>query len=156
MNSGIELVNLIQAQIKLEKDTTRKVRELEEATGNLAAKLLLAEMRLDTEKHAKILQTMLDLMTQREAGMPTKTHLDATTISLWDAKIDSYVDTLVVKKMLEDHVKVEMDMLKHVEKEMKKTDDEALKLLFKHIADDEKKHHEIMETILKKAYEMGP
>ncbi|MFB0523377.1 MAG: ferritin family protein [Candidatus Bathyarchaeia archaeon] len=156
MNSGKELVNMIQAQIKLEKDTTRKVREMEEATGNLAAKLLLAEMRLDTEKHAKILQTMLDLMKQREAGMPIKTHLDATTIKLWDAKIDSYVDTLVVKKMLEDHVKVETDMLKHVEKEMKKTDDEALKVLFKHIADDEKKHHEIMETILKKAYEMGP
>ena len=147
---------MIQAQIKLEKDTTRKVRELEEATGNLAAKLLLAEMRLDTEKHAKILQTMLDLMKQRDAGMPIKTHLDAGTIKLWDAKIDSYVETLVVKKMLEDHVKVETDMLKHVEKEMKETDDEALKLLFKHIADDEKKHHEIMETILKKAYEMGP
>jgi len=156
MNSGKELVNMIQAQIKLEKDTTRKVRELEEATGNLAAKLLLAEMRLDTEKHAKILQTMLDLMKQRDAGMPIKTHLDAGTIKLWDAKIDSYVETLVVKKMLEDHVKVETDMLKHVEKEMKETDDEALKLLFKHIADDEKKHHEIMETILKKAYEMGP
>jgi len=156
MDSGKELVNMIQAQIKLEEDTTRRVRELEEATGNLAAKLLLAEMRLDTEKHAKILQTMLDLMKQREVGMPIKTHLDAATIKLWDAKIDSYVETVVVKKMLEDHVKVETEMLKHVEKEMKKTDDEALKLLFKHIADDEKKHHEIMETILKKAYEMGP
>ena len=47
-------------------------------------------------------------------------------------------------------------MLKRVEDEMKKTDDDALKLLFKHIADDERKHHEIMATILRKAFEWGP
>ncbi len=75
---------------------------------------------------------------------------------LWDTKIRSYVDAQVAKKMLEDHVKVETKMLRHVEEEIKKTDDEALKLLLKHIADDEKKHHKIMETILKKAFEMGP
>jgi rubrerythrin len=58
--------------------------------------------------------------------------------------------------MLEDHVKVETKMLKHVKEEIERTDDDALKLLFKHIADDERKHHKIMETILEKAFEMGP
>ena len=156
MDSEEELTTLIKAQIKLEKSTTEKIQELEKSTANLAAKLLLAEMKFDTEKHAKILQTMLDLMKQRSEGMPSKAHLDALTTKLWDAKIDSYVDTLVAKKMLEDHVMVETNMLKQVEEEMKKTEDDALKLLFQHIADDEKKHHKIMETILKKAYEMGP
>ena len=47
-------------------------------------------------------------------------------------------------------------MLKHVEDEVKRTKDDALKLLLKHIAEDEKKHHEIMETILKKSFKMGP
>ena len=51
---------------------------------------------------------------------------------------------------------VETNMMKHVEEEMKKAEDDALKLLLKHIADDEKKHHEILETILKKAFAMGP
>ncbi|UCF59290.1 MAG: hypothetical protein JSV15_02450 [Candidatus Bathyarchaeota archaeon] len=151
-----QFVEMVEAQIKLEKDTVVKVKKLEDATGNLATKLLLAEMRFDTEKHAKILRTMLNLMKQREAGMPSKAHLDALTVNLWDAKIDSYVDTLVVKKMLKDHVETETKMMRHVEDEIKKTDDEALKLLLKHISDDEKKHHEIMETILRKAYEMGP
>ncbi len=76
--------------------------------------------------------------------------------TLWETRIHSYVDAVVAKKMLEDHIKVETDMLKRVEEEIKGTDDDALKLLFKHIADDEKKHHKIMETILRKAYEMGP
>ena len=65
-----------------------------------------------------------------------------------------YVDALVVKRMLEDHVKVETKMLEHVKKEMKKTDDVALSLLFRHIVEDERKHHKIMETILEKAFKM--
>lgn len=148
MESEEDLVDKVQAHIRLEKNTARKIRKLEKATANLAAKLFLAEMRLDTEKHAKILHTMLDLMKQRDPEMVART--------LWDTKITSYVDTLVAKRMLEDHVEVETKMLKHVEEEMEKTKDDALKLLFEHIADDEKKHHKIMETILKKAYEMGP
>lgn len=147
MNSGKDLVYVVQAQIKLEKGAARKIRKLEKATANLAAKLFLAEMRFDTEKHAKILQTMLDIMKQKESQI---------TRTLWTTKIQSFVDALVAKKMLEDHVKVETSMLKHVKEEMERTDDDALKLLFKHIADDEMKHHKIMETILEKAFEMGP
>jgi len=148
MDSEGELTTLIKAQIKLEKSTTEKIQKLEKSTANLAAKLFLAEMRFDTEKHAKILQTMLDLLKQKEPEMASKT--------LWNTKIHSYVDTLVAKKMLEEHVKVETNMLKQVEEEMTKTEDDALKLLLQHIADDEKKHHKIMETILKKAFKMGP
>jgi bacterioferritin (cytochrome b1) len=146
--SKTTLVDTVQAHIKLEKGVTKRIKELEEATANLAAKLFLAEMRFDTEKHAKILQTMLDLMRQQEPGVASET--------LWDTKIHSYVDTVVARKMLKDHVEVETNMLKRVEEEMKKTTDDALKLLFEHIADDEKKHHTIMQTILKKAYRMGP
>ncbi len=58
--------------------------------------------------------------------------------------------------MLKDNVEVETKMLRHIKEEMKKTDEEALKLLLKHIADDEKKHHKIMEIIIKKAFQMGP
>ncbi len=39
-------------------------------------------------------------------------------------RIRSYVDTQVAKKMLEDHVEVETKMLRHIEEEMEKTDDE--------------------------------
>ncbi len=148
MNSQQDLGKLVKAHIKLEENTAKKIRELEEATANLAARLFLAEMRFDTEKHAKILKTMRDLMKQREP--------EAIRETLWETRIHSYVDAVVAKRMLKDHVKVETDMLKRVEEEIKGTDDDALKLLFKHIADDEKKHHKIMETILRKAYEMGP
>jgi bacterioferritin (cytochrome b1) len=148
MNPQEDLGNKVKAHIKLEENTTKKIKELEEATANLAARLFLAEMRFDTEKHAKILKTMQDLMKQKEP--------EAARETLWETRIHSYIDAVVAKKMLEDHIKVETDMLKRVEEEIERTDDDALKLLFQHIADDEKKHHKIMETILRKAYEMGP
>ena len=50
--------------------------------------------------------------------------------------------------MLEDNVEAETKISRHIEAEMKKTDDEALKLLLKHIADQ--------GIILKKAFQMGP
>jgi len=146
MKSEKDLVDMIRFQIELEKNTTEKIKELEEVTTNLAAKLFLAEMRFDTEKHAKILQTMLDLMNQYEPDRRSK--------RFWQIETTEYVDALVAKKMLEGHVKVETEMLEHVEKEMKKTDDAALRLVFRHIIEDERKHHKIMETILKKAFKI--
>ena len=143
-----DFVKMVEAQITLEKSTAQKVKELEDANVNLAAKLFLAEMRFDTEKHAKILQTMLDIIKLKDPEVARET--------LWSTKVSSYIDPIVAKRMLEDHIAVETNMLKHVEEEIRKTDDEALKLLLKHIADDEIKHHKIMETILKKAYKMGP
>lgn len=146
MKSEKDLVDMIRFQIELEKNTTEKIKELEEVTTNLAAKLFLAEMRFDTEKHGKILQTMLDLMNQYEPDRRSK--------RFWQIETTEYVDALVAKKMLEGHVKVETKMLEHVEKEMKKTDDGALRLVFRHIIKDERKHHKIMETILKKAFKI--
>jgi bacterioferritin (cytochrome b1) len=148
MNSGKDVVNMIKAHVKFEKKTASKIKELEGSTANLAAKLFLAEMRFDTEKHAKILQTLLDVMKQKED--------EAASGTLWNTKIRSYVDAIVAKRMLEDHIKVEENMLKHVEEEIGETEDDALKLLLEHIADDEKKHHKIMEIILKRAFKIGP
>jgi rubrerythrin len=144
MKSEKDLAHMIRVQIKMERKTARKIRELEDVVANLAAKLFLAEMRFDTEKHAKILRTMLDLMKKLAPDrFPTK---------FWNKETHEYVDALVAKRTLENHVKVETKMLKHVKEQIRKTDDEALKLLFRHIAADERKHHKIMGTILEKAF----
>jgi rubrerythrin len=141
-----DLMDLIRVQIKLEKTTARTIRELEETISNLAAKLFLAEMRFDTEKHAKLLQTMWDLMKQVEPERLSR--------KFWNIETRDYVDALEVREMLKSHVTAETRMLEHVKEEMKKTDDAALRLLFKHIINDERKHHRILETILDKAFKM--
>jgi hypothetical protein len=109
-----------------------------------AARLLLTELRLDSTKHARICEQILKIA--------DKTKPDR----LWDARIDSYVDMQVMKKELEKHVRLEDDMLKDVEKIIASTKDEALKLLFTHIAEDEKKHHKNVELVIKKSYMLSP
>ena len=70
-----KLAEVIRAQIKIEKTTAEKIEEFEGSVSNLAARLFLAEMRFDTEKHAKILQTMLDLMGQYEPERRSRAEL---------------------------------------------------------------------------------
>jgi rubrerythrin len=139
-----DLMEMIRVQIKLEKTTARMIKELEETISNLTAKLFLAEMRFDTEKHAKILQTMWNLMKQVEPERLAR--------KFWNIETRDYVDALEVRELLKSHVTVGTRMLEHVNEEMKRTDDAAVKLLFKHIINDERKHHRILETILDKAF----
>ena len=138
-------IKMLQTHKKAEASMVDVCAKLEKEVHTAAAKLLLAEMRLDSKKHENILTEILKVL----EGIPTPE-------KLWDARIDSYVDMQVLKKELERHVKLESDMLNDVEKEIKETDDEALKTLLTHIAEDEKKHHKNMELIIKKSYAFTP
>lgn len=140
-----KLAELIQTQIRIENEHVRRIGELEKKVGTPAANLLLLEMRLDSQKHAGILTGILEMMEK----VPT----DQTS---WEYELEGYVDPVLVKKSLEDHMKMETDVLDHVESELKHTKDEGVKLLLKHIQEDEKKHHAILKTIIDKMYKINP
>lgn len=140
MKTEKTLSDLIKEQIKLEKETAEKFSILEQRVDSVAARLLIREMYLDTKKHAEILEAALEVI-----GGPK---------SFWDYTIHIDADKRAVKKELEEHIKAEEKMMRQIESEAKKTDDEALKLLLQHFAEDEKKHHRILGTIINKAYKM--
>lgn len=95
---------------------------------------------MDTEKHADILEVALKSMSEPK--------------SFWDFAIHIDADKRAAKRELEEHMKVEQAMMKRIEEEAKKTKDEVLKLLLNHFAEDEKRHHKNLETILNKTYKM--
>lgn len=136
------LVKLIKEQIKIEKNFVTTIDEQIKNVRNVAAKLLLLETQKDSEKHAMILEGILDIISQKGAKR------------LWDSLVDSYVDPLIVRSNLEDHIKIETAMLEHVKKEIKETKDEGIKLLLEHIASDEEKHHKILQTVIKHVYDI--
>ena len=144
MISEDPVVELVKKQKRNEEAMVKVVEDLEGKVDSEAAKLLLAELRLDSTKHARICEQILKIA---EKTKPDR---------LWDARIDSYVDMQVMKKELERHIKLEDSMLKDVEKVIATTKDEALKLMFTHIAEDEKKHHKNVELVIKKAYMLSP
>jgi len=140
MKTEKTLSNLIEEQIKLEKEIANKFRILEGRVDSIAARLLIREMQLDTQKHAEILEAALKVI-----GGPK---------SFWEITIDVEADKRTVKRELEEHVKAEGTMMRQIDEEMKKTKDEALKLLLNHFLEDEKKHHKSLEIIINKAYKM--
>jgi len=138
------VAKLVLRQKQSEESMVKAVEALEGKVHNAAAKLLLAELRLDSTKHAYICQEILKVT---EKTGPER---------LWDARIESYVDMMVVKKELERHILLEEAMLKDVEKIISETKDEAIKLLFTHIAEDERKHHKNIRLIIQRAYTLAP
>jgi len=140
MKTEKTLPDIIKEQIKLEKEIEKKFSILEQRVDSVAARLLIREMQLDTKKHAEILEATLKVI-----GGPK---------SFWEFTVDVDADKRTVKKELEEHVKAEEKMMQQIESETKKTNDEALKLLLKHFAEDEKRHHKVLKTIINKAYKM--
>jgi len=143
MKSNENLVKLIKQQIEIENEHVKHITELEKTVDSAAARLLLLEMKFDSQKHAGILEGILQVL----AGIPPSK-------TMWEYRVESYVDQLTVRKALEAHVKMETDVLNHVHEEIRQTDDEGIKLLLQNIAEDEKKHHKILEIIVKNAYKI--
>lgn len=144
MKTEKSVVELIQRQKESEESMVKAVKALEDKVHNAAARLLLAELRLDSTKHANICQEILNVTKKTKP------------VKLWDARIESYVDMLVVKKELERHIQLEEEMLKDVEKIIGETEDEAIKLLLTHIVEDERKHHKNIQLIIRRSYALAP
>jgi len=145
METREKLIQLIKEQIEIEKENVRQVNETEKKVDNAAAKLSLLEIRLDSQKHADILNGILEVL----GGVPASK-------TLWEHRIESYIDPFVVQRELENHEQREAEMIEHVEEEIKHTEDKGLKLLLQHVLDDERKHHKILETIVKHLHKVNP
>lgn len=136
-------IQLVRQQITAEREYAKHITELRKKVDIAAARLLLLELLLESEKHAAILTEMLEIM----KGV----HGD---ILLWDHKIEEYIDEVIVKREFEDHLRKESGSLTQLKEELKKTKDEALKLLFQNIEEDEKRHHGIVQTLVRNLYKM--
>jgi len=145
METREKLIQLIKEQIEIEKENVRQVNKTEKKVDTAAAKLSLLEIRLDSKKHADIFNGILEVL---RGIPPSKT--------LWEYRIESYIDPFVVQRELENHQQREAKMIAHVEEEIKHTEDEGLKLLLQHVLDDERKHHQILKTVVKHLHKVNP
>jgi len=143
MEAHRELVELIQKQVAIERESVTRLAETEKRVGTGAAKLLLTEMRMDSQKHAAVLEAVLEIL----KGTPSSK-------SLWERSIDAFVDPVIVTRELEYHRGLGKSMSTHLEEEIRKTDDEAMRTLLNHLAEDERRHSEILDTIVRKSYRM--
>jgi hypothetical protein len=139
-------VQLVKKQITAEREYAKHLTELRKKVDIAGARLLLLELLLESEKHAAILTEMLEIM-QGMQGI----HGDAM---LWDHVNEEYIDEVIVRKEFEDHLKKESGALAKLKEEVKKTKDDALKLLFRNIEEDEKRHHGIVKALVRNLYKI--
>ena len=138
------LIGLIEQQIRIEETFVKVIEKELENMHNVAAKLLLLETQKDSEKHALILKGIMEVISKKDAK------------PLWEDLLHSYVEKEVVRRNLEGHIKTEMKMFEQVNREINETKDDGIKLLLEHIAEDEKKHHKILQTVIQEVYKIKP
>jgi len=143
MPQDTKLAQLITQQICVENEHAQCLSDLRDKVGVAAARLLLLEMFLDSQKRVAILTEMLEVLRGIPAGK-----------SLWDHTLDQYVDEALVKKQFEEQVRKETETLASLKKEMTHTKDEGLKLLWQNIEEDETKHDRIIHTIVNNLYKI--
>jgi len=136
-------IQLIEQQITAERESAKHITELRKKVGIAAARLLLLELLLESEKHAAILTEMLEIV----KGIQVDT-------LLWEHELEEYIDEALVKKEFEDHLKKESGALAQLKEELKQTKDEALKLLFQNMEEDEQRHHGIVRTLVRNLYKI--
>ena len=141
MEARSELLNLIREQAQIERESAARLAETERKVGTGAARLLLVEMRCDSQKHAAILEAVLETL---EGVQSSK--------SLWQQAFSGFADPIIVKREIENHKNLGRSMSSHIQKELSRTDDEAVKTLLQHLAEDEKRHNEILDTIAERCY----
>jgi rubrerythrin len=143
MSQKDSLTALIKQHADIEREDAKNINAMRKRTSNAVARLLLLEMQLDSAKHEAILTEMLETL----KGIPPGK-------SLWEHELDEYIGNAIVRREFEEHVTKENDVLAHLEKELSHTKDEGLKLLLQNITEDEKKHHRMLQTMIKNLYKL--
>jgi len=138
--SAKSYVDLISGLKRSEETLLKAVEALQGRVHTVAARLLFADMRLTIARHAYIFEEIMNVLKE------------SAPVNLWDARIQTSVDKLVVRRELEKHVELEDATLRDMEKIIALTTDEAIKLLLTHIANDIKEHHKAVQLIIKRNY----
>jgi len=123
-----DLEEIIAKMIKNEEDTVKHISETISKVQNNAVKLLMQIMLTDSLKHGQMLKIILNIM---------------KTPIMEGREVAEVLDSL--KK----HVEEEMAMTKDFESLIDKIKDRRIKFLLENIVTDEKRHHSVMERIVK-------
>lgn len=130
-----DLMETLQKQIEVEKETLNRLSRAEEEVSETAVKLVFMELRLDSWKHQKFLEGILEM-------------LQETPCDAWSAKVQRYIDRVKLEKTLNELVRAEAEMFSLAEKALKATEDPVAQFLLGHLKHDEQHHKKELEELI--------
>jgi bacterioferritin (cytochrome b1) len=128
--SGEVLVPLLERWIDLEKKSQKALLSSEKKAENPLVRLVLREILLDTIKHLELLKGILDLT--RKPALVTREEVDP------------------IRRVLEEHLRGEEVVIEEAVKVLEKMEEVGVKPLLLHILADERKHHAILERLVRR------
>lgn len=134
-------LDLIKGLKKSEEELLKTTETLQSKVHTAAARLLFFDMRLTMFRHVKIFGEMIDLVKE-----------DSPPENLWDTRITTSVDKLIVRRELDRHIRLEESTLANLEKAIASTRDETMKILLNRIINDIREHHKTVQLIIKRNY----
>ncbi len=126
-SSEDEIIAVMKDQIRVEQDTLNRLVILEEEAKETAVRLAFMELRLDTWKHVKFLEGMIE-------------HLTTTPCDEWAAKVDRYAKRVKLERQIKTLMKDQNEMVELLEKTLEKMDDPVARILIEHMKEEEGSH----------------
>ncbi len=131
-----KLVELLRKQIEVESRTLNMLLEAEESVSETAVKLAFMELRLDSWKHKKFLEGMIEMLEQ-------------TPCDNWSSKVQRYIDRVKLERTLQKLMDEEKEMLNLAKQALKEVKDPMGIFLLKHLRDDEMEHFKNLKELVK-------
>ena len=130
MSSNEEIVNFLKRQVEIENKIVELANTSLREIRNLAVKGVLKGISLDSVKHADMYKAAIELLTGTPPAL-TQEHLDRQT------------------DLLKEHISLEKKAIEKIEEAMPSIESEEVRLLLNSILADERRHHELLNKILK-------
>jgi len=125
-----DIVSFLNEQVKIENQIVKSLDESLVEIENPAVKGVLKGISLDSAKHAHMYSAAVKLMRE-------------TSKALSQRGLDEQ------KRLIEKHIRIEMNLITRISEKIPQIKDGKVKLLLNAILSDEKRHHELLKQVLK-------
>ncbi len=126
-----ELIDLLEQQLKLEKESARSLRAEQKEIDHPGIKAFFEICAADSAKHASLIHIMLQYL--KAGGLSRETF-----VSTWQQR-NKGVEAIKV------HIDREKKMIELLKEQVLSIEDPIVKTLLKHMLADEERHHEILK-----------
>jgi bacterioferritin (cytochrome b1) len=136
--SGTEakIVAIMKDQIQVEQNTLNHLVKLEEEAKEVAVRLAFMELRLDTWKHIKFLEGMIE-------------YISTTPCDEWSAKVARYAGRVKLEREIDRLIDDENEMVNLLNQALGRIDDPVAQLLLEHLKQEEGNHLDYLSKWVK-------
>ena len=129
MSSSEKLVTFMKRQIVIENEIVDSLNSALVNINNPSVKGVLKGISLDSVKHAELYASAIKLLTSTSQALRQE-HLDEQ------------------RRLVEKHIKMEAELIEKLSRIVPSVEDDKVKLLLEAILGDERRHHELLKTVL--------